>query len=69
MAVLKLRNHIPISGPARREPTDGSEKIWAAMERIYRDLAPCDVVMVDIQADTRDSRVNELLDICRWLEG
>jgi len=23
--ILKLRNHIPISGPARREPTDGKE--------------------------------------------
>jgi len=25
MSVLKLRNHIPIAGPARREPADGSE--------------------------------------------
>ena len=25
MAILKLRNHIPISGPARREATDGTE--------------------------------------------
>ena len=25
MALLRLRNHIPIAGPARREPTDGSE--------------------------------------------
>jgi hypothetical protein len=25
MAVLQLRNHIPISGPARREPADGTE--------------------------------------------
>ncbi|MDI3548304.1 MAG: hypothetical protein PWR10_1956 [Halanaerobiales bacterium] len=25
MAVLQLRNHIPIGGPARREPADGSE--------------------------------------------
>ena len=25
MSVLKLRNHIPISGPARREPADGTE--------------------------------------------
>jgi len=25
MAILKLRNHIPISGPARREPADGTE--------------------------------------------
>ena len=25
MGVLKLRNHIPIAGPARREPADGTE--------------------------------------------
>jgi len=25
MSVLKLRNHIPIAGPARREPADGTE--------------------------------------------
>lgn len=25
MKILKLRNHIPISGPARREPADGAE--------------------------------------------
>ena len=25
MPVLQLRNHIPISGPARREPADGAE--------------------------------------------
>ena len=25
MPILQLRNHIPISGPARREPADGTE--------------------------------------------
>jgi len=25
MSLLKLRNHIPVSGPARREPADGTE--------------------------------------------
>jgi len=25
MAILQLRNHIPISAPARREPADGTE--------------------------------------------
>jgi hypothetical protein len=25
MGILKLRNHIPIASPARREPADGSE--------------------------------------------
>jgi len=34
------------------------------MERVYRELAPCDVVMADIQASTPDKRVNELLEIC-----
>lgn len=38
------------------------------MERIYEGLAPCDVVMADIQASTPDTRVNELLEICRRLE-
>ena len=25
MSILKLRNHIPIASPARREPADGTE--------------------------------------------
>jgi hypothetical protein len=25
MSILRLRNHIPISGPVRREPADGTE--------------------------------------------
>ena len=44
------------------------EEIRADMRRIYEELAPCDVVMADIQADTRDSRVIELSEICRALE-
>jgi hypothetical protein len=44
------------------------EELKNDMERIYRDLAPCDVVMADIQATTPDKRVNELLEICRNLE-
>jgi hypothetical protein len=39
------------------------------MKKIYCELAPCDVVMADIQASTPDSRVNELLEICRELES
>lgn len=39
------------------------------MEKICRELAPCDVVMADIQASTPDSRVNELLEICNALES
>ena len=45
------------------------EDIRKDMERIYRELAPCDVVMADIQAKTSDRRVNELLEICRELES
>jgi hypothetical protein len=43
-------------------------EIRADMERIYATLAPCDIVMADIQAKTPDSRVNALLDICREIE-
>jgi hypothetical protein len=39
------------------------------MKKIHKELSPCDVVMADIQATTPDSRVNELLQICRRLEG
>ena len=41
------------------------EEIRADMERIYRELAPCDVVMADIQAQTPDLRVHDLLAVCR----
>ena len=44
------------------------EAIRQDMEKIYTELAPCDVVMADIQAITPDSRVNELLDICQNIE-
>ncbi len=40
-------------------------EIRADMEKIYRELAPCDVVMADIQVTTPDQRVNDLLTICR----
>jgi hypothetical protein len=38
------------------------------MEQIYLELAPCDIVMADIQAITPDSRINELLEICCQIE-
>lgn len=44
-------------------------EIRADMEKIFRELAPCDVVMADIQSTTPDRRVNELLSICRDLES
>jgi hypothetical protein len=45
------------------------EQIRRDMERIFRELAPCDVVMADIQATTPDERVRELLEICRSIES
>jgi hypothetical protein len=44
------------------------DQIWLDMEQIYLELAPCDIVMADIQATTPDSRVNELLTICHEIE-
>ncbi len=44
------------------------DEVRADMQRIYDDLAPCDVVMADIQPATPDARVQALLDICRELE-
>ena len=43
-------------------------EIRADLTRVYRQLAPCDVVMADIQASTPDERVAEFLAICRQLE-
>ena len=44
-------------------------EIQADIKRVWRDLAPCDVVVADIQPTTPDSRVHELLAICCDLEG
>jgi hypothetical protein len=46
-----------------------SEDLMRDMEKISHGLAPCDIVMADIQASTSDKRVNELLEICRNLES
>lgn len=43
-------------------------ELRADLERIARELSPCDVVMADIAADTPDARVNEFLAICAELE-
>jgi hypothetical protein len=45
------------------------ETLRADMRRIYREIAPCDLVMADIQASTSDERVRELLAVCRELEA
>ena len=39
------------------------EEIRRDMEKIHRDLGPCDLVMADVQVSTPDERVNALLDI------
>lgn len=45
------------------------EELRADMQKIFAELSPCDLVMADIQAQTPDHRVNDLLDICRELEA
>ncbi len=44
-------------------------EIRSDMEKIHRELGPCDVVMADVQASTPDRRVNELLEICAAVAG
>ena len=55
-------------------PTDLTQKSLAALradvQRIWRELAPCDIVLADIDAETRDARVREFADIvAATLEG
>ncbi len=40
------------------------QEIRTDMEKIYRELSPCDIVLADVQFDTPDKRVNDLLEIC-----
>jgi hypothetical protein len=47
---------------------EAPEKIQRDIERIYRELSPCDIVCADIQATTPDERVKQILEICRRLE-
>ncbi|MGQ9778943.1 MAG: uroporphyrinogen decarboxylase family protein [Bacillota bacterium] len=42
-------------------------EIEADMTKIWHELAPCEVVMADIQAETPDDRVVALYEICRRL--
>jgi len=43
-------------------------EIRAEMEKIHRHLAPCDIVMADVDASTPDDRVRDFLEICSGLE-
>jgi Uroporphyrinogen decarboxylase (URO-D) len=44
------------------------EEIEQDLTKTYRELAPCDIVMADIQETTPDSRVQAFLNICHRLE-
>ena len=44
------------------------DELTEDMRKIYRELAPCDIVMADIQASTSVGRVNDFLKICRDIE-
>jgi len=43
------------------------ETIRRDMEKIYRELGPCDLIVADVQPGTPDGRVRDLLDICTRL--
>lgn len=45
------------------------DQIRSEMRKVYCELAPCDVVMADIQASTPDERVRAFLSICSELES
>ena len=45
------------------------EEIRRILARVRRELAPCDVVLADVQASTPDGRVREVLEICARLEA
>ena len=44
-----------------------SAVLRADLERIARDYGPCDLVCADIDIDTPDSRVLEIVDLCEML--
>ena len=44
------------------------DEIENDLRKIRAELAPCDIVMADVQATTTDARVNEFLHLCRTLE-
>ncbi len=48
--------------------SESIERIKEDLGRIYREVAPCDVVMADIRWDTPDKKVNQFLDICKQFE-
>jgi len=47
----------------------GLDEIRRDVIQIWRQLAPCDLIVADILADTPDERVRELLEICRGIQS
>ncbi|MHC4402399.1 MAG: hypothetical protein ACYTG0_22260 [Planctomycetota bacterium] len=45
--------------------TKPARQIAADLDRIARQLGPCDVVFADMEAGTPDGRVVEVIDSCR----
>ena len=45
------------------------EQIRKEIETIYRQAAPCNLVMADVQASTSDGRINDFLKICSEIEN
>jgi len=56
-----------IYSPERLERANLIE-IKKDLTKIYHELAPCDIVMADIEATTSDRRIKEFLEICHKLE-
>ncbi len=52
----------------RRIIEASAAEIRADLERVARELAPCDIVMGDIPVETPDERVREFLAMCRDVE-
>ena len=53
--------------PVRLQETNLGE-LREDMKKIHREIAPCDVVMADIQFSTTNRRINDFLRICRSIE-
>lgn len=66
-AAFPEARHAVLYSPVKLQDAPIAE-IRADMQRIHQDLAPCDVVLADIQAHTSDARVRDVLGICRTLE-
>jgi hypothetical protein len=62
-----VRRAVLYSASALRDK-DFSE-ITRDMEKIHRELAPCDVVIPDIINETPDKRINDFIDLCVTLSA